>query len=328
MTTQANGVLGPGEERVEPDEADAIAAFIKFLKEASARRAGTGPVKRFNQGRASGCVRAEFVVPTDLPPELRVGAFATPGTFPAWIRFANASSQTDRDRDTRGMSIKVSGLTGQNLTPGSQDQDFVLNSHPVMMVANTREFLALLKANEAGGLQRIGYFASHLKAANIARAAQQRPTCHLDIPYWSTVPYRFGGPGTAVKYGVRPTSAHTSQMPKERTDDYLQVALRRHLAKAPASFEFYVQFQKDGRVTPIEDASEEWTEKDAPYRRVADIHIPQQSIDDAGTVSRCEPSAFNPWHCLAEHRPLGSMNRARGEIYRAMAAFRAQSRQG
>jgi hypothetical protein len=142
------------------------------------------------------------------------------------------------------------------------------------------------------------------------------------------VPFRFGGPGTAVKFGVRPTSARTSQMPKERTDDYLQAALRRHLAASDATFDVNVQFQKDGRRTPIEDATEEWKEHDAPFRRVAEIRIPQQSIDDADIVTRCEPSAFNPWNGVIEHRPLGSMNRARGEIYRALAAFRAASRQG
>ena len=31
---------------------------------------------------------------------------------------------------------------------------------------------------------------------------------------------------------------------------------------------------------------------------------------------------FNPWHSLMAHTPLGGMNRARREIYRAMAEFR------
>jgi hypothetical protein len=326
MTTGTDHVLGVGEERVEPDEADVMAGFIKFLKEASARRKGTGPVRRFNQARASGCVKAELVVPEGLEADLRVGLFATPRTYPAWIRFGNATSDSDRERDIRGMSIKVSGVAGENLTPGSNEQDFILISHPVMVAANSRDFLELLKANEAGGLERIGYFATHLKAANIGRSAQQRPTCHLDIPYWSTVPFRFGDPGTAVKFAVRPTSARTSEKPKERTDDYLQAALRRHLAKSDATFDVFVQFQKDGKRTPIEDATEEWKEHDAPFRRVAEIRIPQQAIDNADVVSRCEPTAFNPWNGLVEHRPLGSMNRARGEIYRAMAAFRAASR--
>jgi hypothetical protein len=35
---------------------------------------------------------------------------------------------------------------------------------------------------------------------------------------------------------------------------------------------------------------------------------------------------FNPWHALPDHRPLGGFNRARREIYRAMAEFRRAAR--
>ena len=44
---------------------------------------------------------------------------------------------------------------------------------------------------------------THLGAARIGVAARQHPTCHLDIPYWSTTPYLFGD-GQAVKYMARP----------------------------------------------------------------------------------------------------------------------------
>ena len=69
-------------------------------------------------------------MPDGLPAELRVGLFATPGTFQGRIRFANATSSPTREQDIRGMSIKVTGVPGENLTPGSTDQDFVLYSHP------------------------------------------------------------------------------------------------------------------------------------------------------------------------------------------------------
>ena len=36
------------------------------------------------------------------------------------------------------MSIKVCGVRGENLTPGSDAQDFVLNSHPVMVASGTQ----------------------------------------------------------------------------------------------------------------------------------------------------------------------------------------------
>ena len=75
----------------------------------------------------------------------------------------------------------------------------------------------------------------------------------------------------------------------------------------------------------IEDATVEWKEAESPYHAVARISIPRQRFDDDARMARCEQVGFNPWHCLAEHRPLGSMNRARRSIYQAMAAFRNET---
>jgi hypothetical protein len=86
-----------------------------------------------------------------------------------------------------------------------------------------------------------------------------------------------------------------------------------------------IQFQTDSHRMPIEDASIEWKEEDSPYVPVARVHIPPQSADDAALQAEGERMAFNPWHCLEEHRPLGNMNRARRRIYEAMAAFRAET---
>src|SRR5690242_9272564 len=120
------------EEVVGPDEAAVVTAFVEFLKATSTKHHPSGTVPRFNQGRAAGCVDAEFVVADDLPPDLRVGLFAQPGSYKARIRFANATSQSDTERDVRGMSIKVFNAAGENLTTGVADHDFILNSHPVM----------------------------------------------------------------------------------------------------------------------------------------------------------------------------------------------------
>lgn len=315
--------LGLGEEDLAPDEAALISEFIEFLEAASLRRNPTGPILRFNQGRAAGCVEAEFTVRDDVPQHDRVGLFATPRTYHAFIRFGNASSTTDREKDVRGMSISLADVSGQNLTPGSTKQDFLLNSHPVMVAPNTKEFLALLRAVEAGGIRRILYFASHPQLARIAMAARQHPTSHLDIAYWSTTPYLFG-PGRAVKYIVKPCSDRKSTLPAELTDTYLRDALRSHLEQEDACFDFMIQFQMDGCRMPIEDATVEWDEKESPYRPVGRIRIPRQRIDDAARVNACEQVAFNPWNCLDEHRPLGNMNRARKEIYWALSGFRCR----
>jgi len=77
---------------------------------------------------------------------------------------------------------------------------------------------------------------------------------------------------------------------------------------------------------PIEDASLEWREHDSPFRSVAEIRIPVQTLESA-SASSCEQLSFNPWHALVDHRPLGDFNRARRNIYDAMAAFRRDRRQ-
>jgi hypothetical protein len=309
------------QEIVAPDEPDVIAHFVEFLKQVSASRHPNGTIRRFNQGRAAGCVDAEFSILDNLPPELGVGLFSRAATYPAWIRFAHASSASDREKDIRGMAIKVRQVTGSNLTPGATTQDFVFNSHPVMPASGPRDFFELLQAIEAGGMKQAWYFLSHPRSARIGLTARQNPTCHLDIPYWSATPYLFG-PGRAVKYAVRPTSTRTSTLPNPLTATYLRDALAGHLAQAEATFDFMIQFQTDDRTMPIEDAMTEWNEGDSPFRTVARIRIPQQVIDRPEREAACEQVAFNPWNCLVDHRPLGGMNRARRDIYDAMAAFR------
>lgn len=311
---------GPAEEAVAPDEAAVTAEFVAFLKAASVERQKKNPgepIRRFNQGRGAGCVEAEFVVP-DLPATLRVGLFAQPRTYRAFIRFANGTSADDSEKDVRGMSIAVFDVPGENLTGGQARQDFVLNSHPVMVAPDAKEFMALLRAMEAGRARAALYFLTHPHLLRIALASRRHHASHLQVDYWSATPYLFGQ-GRAVKYVVRPTDGaaddRTGRLPKT----YLTDALRSHLARRDASFDFLVQFQKDPARMPIEDATVEWKSEAVA---VARIRIPPQAVEGDLRAQACEQMVFNPWHCLAEHRPLGGMNRARREIYTALSQFR------
>ena len=216
--------LALGAEVVTPDEQAVVADFIAFLKEASLARAGTGPIRRFNQTRTTGCVRAEFSVPEGLADDLRVGLFATPGVYQGHIRFANATSDTDRDQDIRGMSIKLTGVPGVNLLPGSTDQDFVLFSHPVMLAGTAREFLELLKANEARGLRRITYFATHPRSAAIGAAAE----AHHTLPSRHSVLQRHAVPLRAGQGGEVRRAAHVEAPQREAEAADRELPARQH----------------------------------------------------------------------------------------------------
>lgn len=319
------------EETIAPDEESVIKDFLVFLHEVTEHRAKESgePLRRFNQTRAAGCVDAAFVVPADLPASLKVGLFATAATYQARVRFANAATESDRDVDLRGMSIKVMNVPGTNLSPGVSDQDFVLNSHPVMMASDTKGFLEFNRAVSAVDRDFVDigrYFVKHPKVLAILTEARQHHSSHLDIPYFSATPYLFGE-GRAVKYVVRPTSPTKSPKPPLRpSKTYLTDELIARLAAGDATFDLCVQFQTDAEKMPIEDAMVEWEEKDSPYLRVATIRIPKQRFDAAEQWQACEALRFSPWHALEPHRPLGGMNRARRPIYYEMGKERVTPR--
>jgi hypothetical protein len=70
---------------------------------------------------------------------------------------------------------------------------------------------------------------------------------------------------------------------------------------------------------PIEDASVIWT---SAYHTVATLRIPRQDFATAERDRTARELTINPWHTIAEHRPLGNQNRARRSIYYETARVR------
>jgi hypothetical protein len=86
-------------------------------------------------------------------------------------------------------------------------------------------------------------------------------------------------------------------------------------------FDFCIQFQTDAEKMPIEDPTVVW---DSPFIKLATIRIPKQICDTPERQEFGDDLSYNVWHCLAEHRPIGSFNRVRAFIYEEMYAFRHQ----
>ena len=93
--------------------------------------------------------------------------------------------------------------------------------------------------------------------------------------------------------------------------------------KNSAEYELRAQLCTDLKRTPIEDASIDWPEDISPQLPLARITLPPQAADSpARRVYSDDVLSFDPWRCLAEHRPLGSIMRLRKEAYAASSAFR------
>jgi hypothetical protein len=86
--------------------------------------------------------------------------------------------------------------------------------------------------------------------------------------------------------------------------------------------DFRVQLQTDPFLMPIENAAVLWPERLSPRVSVATIRIPRQVFDSPAQINFEKRLSYNPWHCIAEHRPLGNQSRARKRMYLALSKFR------
>jgi hypothetical protein len=90
-----------------------------------------------------------------------------------------------------------------------------------------------------------------------------------------------------------------------------------------AEWDVRIQLCTDLQKMPVEDPSIEWPEELSPYLQVARmVAHPQNAYSAERRVYVDEMLSFNPWHCLAAHRPLGNIMRARFQAYKASAEFR------
>ena len=282
-------------------------------------------VPRFNQSKTVACLNAQFRVHDFIPENLKQGVFSQAKTYPALLRFANATNQDDSKKDIRGLSIKLSDVDGSVLWGQPGVQDFILNSYPALFVATPEEFLAFIRARQEDAKLSffLNPFDSHLKSFWIVMNARQKHMSLFDIRYWSTVPFQFGeSTDQVVKYSVIPCSDYETNKVVNSGENQLRSAMKSHLRQGTACFQFAVQKQTDTERMPIDDATVIWDEALSPFQTLATITIENQVIDDPKTLAACERSHFNPWQSLTAHKPLGRMNEVRRLVYENAARLR------
>jgi hypothetical protein len=272
-----------------------------------------------------GCVHGVFAVLPGLEPDLTVGLFAENRSYPAWVRFSNQNNRVSPDSkpDIRGVAIKLMGVGGTKLIdsdPECTTHDFILISDNRFVTKDVAEFDGLVKGM-LGGLVRLAwYFLTHPRVLRNLLTSLKKFANPLNIRYFSVVPYLLGV--RAVKYSLIPRKVGDATVPAHAADDYLKQAMVDRLSSGEVVFDFAVQFQMDPYLMPIEDPGIAWNEADSPFLKVATLTIPAQVFDSAERAEFGDNLSFNPWRCLAEHRPLGGISRARRQVYQALSEFR------
>ncbi len=324
--------LSPAEERLLDDEEAHLDSIISSFETQMRGLWKPGAFERGGNTKTHGIVRAEFVVHDDIPLRFRHGIYARPQSFRCWVRFSGPGPYITPDIDDVGfmsISIKLMGVPGPKLMEQEKHTlDMFGVSTPTFVTPDTKANAQLQL--ESGRNASIFYFLnlrnSHVLDLIMQGLWTKTQTSPLEAPYFSCVPYLLGE-GQAMQYSVWPRSKVRSRIPRlplRPPDDYLRDAMVATLAKQDVELDIRLQLQTDPHLMPVENNAVLWPERLSPRVSVATLRIPRQTFDSAAQMAFARELSYNPWHTIAEHRPLGNQSRARRRMYLALSDLRRE----
>jgi len=339
--------FAPGMERPEPNEAQTIDGLIETLTGiAKTTFEHSGHATRGVHAKSHGVLTGELQVLDGLPPTLAQGLFAHHARYPVMMRLSTIPGDILDDwvSTPRGLAIKVLGVDGPRLAGSEQDntQDFVLANAPAFSAPNAQKFLGSLQmvAKTTDRLDAVKHAVSAVasvteqvleafgtKSPTVVTLGGQPRTHILGETFYSQAPMLYGP--YIAKLAVVPVSPQLVALSGAALDmpghpDALRDAVVDYFRHHAAEWEIRIQLCTDLDTMPIEDASVVWSEEQSPYITVARLTAPMQDAWEKPKIEAIdEGMSFSPWHCLAAHRPLGSIMRARNSTYQSSARFRA-----
>jgi hypothetical protein len=178
---------------------------------------------------------------------------------------------------------------------------------------------AVLRTAE-NALEAVGGESGMLKA--LGGEPQHHP---LGETYFSQTPYLYGQ--YMAKLSLAPVAPELLALDGasiKTEDDAQRHAIGSHFASQGGEWELRVQLNVDVEKMPIEDASVEWPQELSPFIAVARVRLAPQTSWDASLEKLEDEIAYDQWNCLVEHRPLGSVNRARRQVMATSREFRSE----
>lgn len=306
-----------------------------------------GRAVRSVHAKAHAILAGTLTIAEGLSPELAQGLFAQAGEHPVLLRLSTNPGDILDDAISvpRGLAMKVMDVNGERLPDaGGRTQDFILVNAPVFQAKSADKFLGnlklLAKTTDRAEGAKVALSAvlrgvnNALSAVGIDSAAVKTlggaPNVEpLGETYFSATPFRYGD--HVAKFSLRPVAPAMTALTGKTIDtagdrDAIRHRLREQMREIDAEWEFRVQLARDLKRQPVEDATVEWEEADAPWQRVGIVRATRQDSWDADRVEEVnERLRFSVWTGLAAHRPLGNINRARRDTYRHSADFRAKA---
>jgi hypothetical protein len=325
-----NEHLKIAEEKLMPDEEVYLDSIVSSFRTQMRDLWKPGGFERGGNTKTHGIVRGEFIVHDNLPAELRHGVYAQPHTYRAWVRFSGPGPYITPDIDDVGfmsISIKLMGVPGPKLM---DEEKFTLDmfgvSPPTFVTPDTKANaqLQIESVKNASIFYFLNFHRPHLLDLIMQSLWIKTQSSPFEAPYFSCVPYLLGE-GQAMQYSVWPKSKRRTRIPRlplRPPDDYLRNAMVAALTAGDVELDIRLQRQTDSHLMPIENNAVLWPEKLSPRVSVATLRLPRQQFDSPAQMEFAKRLSYNPWHTIAEHRPLGNQSRARRRMYLELSKLR------
>lgn len=332
-------------EHIALDESDTIHALqTVFANMAKKVADAEDHASRAVHAKGHALVRGKLTVLDNLPPQLAQGLFGQAGTYDVLLRWSSppAEQLPDGVSTPRAVAMKVLNVPGARLdaAKSGNSQDFLMVNGPVFSTPDPQGFLKSVKLLAAttnatetgkkiisavlrtaeGALEAVGGQSGTLKS--MGGEPQHHP---LGETYFSQTPYLYGQ--YMAKLSLAPVAPELLSLDGaaiETEDDAQRHAIQSHFQLQGGEWELRVQLNLDVEKMPIEDASVEWPQDLSPYVAVARVRLDPQTSWDASLQQLEDEIAYDQWNCLVDHRPLGSVNRARRQVMATSREFRSE----
>jgi hypothetical protein len=317
-------------ERLWADEDESLDRMVAEMKRQLDIDFTPGNYERAGNTKTHGLVHGELTVLPGLPEHLRHGIFASERSYPAWVRFSNPGPHVEpdiRDVGFGSIGLKLMDVPGPKLMDDEQHtQDFTAVTTVTFVTPTTREnaFLQYWSRRHLPVWYFLNPRRSHIRDFLMQGLWNRTLANPLANAYFSCVPYLLG-PEQAMQYSFHPltkVSTRIPRLPLRPPDNYLRDNLAQSLREGEARFEMRVILQRDPFHMPIEQNGVLWDPRRSPRIPVATLTIPRQEFQSPEQFAFARQLTINPWHSLADHRPLGNQNRARKRMYYEMSRYR------
>ena len=294
-----------------------LATQLSMLQRVMNKTYGKG--RLLHRKQLAAC-KGTLQISSNVSEHAKFGLFSAPAEYQVLARLSNGGPEIKADRkpDIRGFALKVLGIEGPGaLGEDIDSMDLLFINHDTFSHPTAIPFIEMLLSFSQGpfsllkySLDNFGLLGSVSMGWKLFQSMTRPFTGFTSELFFTAAPVQCGP--YAIKLRLLPYEKPGQAKSSNWGDEFVATLKTRDLC-----YDLQVQFFVDEEQTPLEDAAVQWS-SESSFETVGKLTLPAQDLTDESNKTlfdETESLKFDPWNTLLEHKPLGSIMRARKVVY-------------